>query len=483
MTTATGPLLRSGNIKDYAPLGEAGNPVYKWATQIRVTIKRKINAESAQVFAIPQPNENGDIIDWYAPEAGLVIPWSSATAEEKESAKEQLDVIKQQLDITGDESRHSEDAEQSVFNRLLKHVLQFPDDEHVYLVNGKPVLTFWGFVNTESTPRPNPLAVLAIPAAGNIVDTVPPPISTIEAVPVKRRSFWWWLLPLLLLLLLLLFLLRGCEEQTDIPLFEQLTNDPESEMPLDDKLISDPTQMVIEREVNTTHDGFVNDATLDENIINSEEFETEVPEDQVLEQEDILPEQLDLEELLDEQEAPQNDLGPDEADETDESELTEDSERAGEEPIEQDENSQDPTSPEEDQFSNENPELQPLAIPEDSSQQDSVDFLNGRWQANSGLMDEQGRPVDLEYEFNDGKGHVRIKKNDGSVCSGAVEAKRSGSELTFSDQEAIKCQNGESYQPAKVKCTINSDKQTICDGAYSNGDSFDIDINKAAEIE
>lgn len=24
MTTATGPLLRSGNIKDYAPLGEAG---------------------------------------------------------------------------------------------------------------------------------------------------------------------------------------------------------------------------------------------------------------------------------------------------------------------------------------------------------------------------------------------------------------------------------------------------------------------------
>lgn len=56
------------------------------------------------------------------------------------------------------------------------------------------------------------------------------------------------------------------------------------------------------------------------------------------------------------------------------------------------------------------PELQPLTIPGESSQQDSMDFLNGRWQANSGLMDEQGRPVDLEYEFNDGKGHVKIKK-------------------------------------------------------------------------
>jgi len=484
MTTATGPLLRSGNIKDYAPLGEAGNPVYKWATQIRVAIKRKINTESAQVFAIPQPNENGDVIDWYAPDAGLVIPWSSATPEEKQSAKEQLDAIKRQLDIASDESRHSENTEQSVFNRLLKHVLQFPDDEHVYLVNGKPVLTFWGFVNTESTSRPNPLAVLAIPAAENIVDTVPPPISTVEAIPVKRRSFWWWLLPLLLLLLLLLFLLRGCEEQTDIPLFEQLTNNPEPEIPFDDKLIPDSTNTVIDGR-NTIHDGIVNDTTLQENIINSEEalleaegLDTEVPEDQ---SQDMLPEQADLEEHLDEQGEPQTDLGPDEMEEAEETQP------ASEAPIEQDEELQDPMPSEEDQMPNENPELQPelqpLAIPDESSEQDSVDFLNGRWQANSGLMDEQGRPVDLEYEFNDGKGHVRIKKNDGSTCSGAVEAKRNGSELTFSDQEAIKCQNGESYQPAKVKCTINSDKKTICGGAYSSGDSFDMDINKATETE
>ena len=482
MTAATGPLLRSGNIKDYAPLGEAGNPVYKWATQIRVTIKRKINAESAQVFAIPQPNESGDVIDWYAPEAGFVIPWSSATPEEKQSAKEQLGAIKQQLDMTSDESGHSENTEQSVFNRLLKHVLQFPNDEHVYLVNGKPVLTFWGFVNTDATPRPNPLAVLAIPEAKKMVDTVPPPV--VDAMPVKRRSFWWWLLPLLLLLLLLLFFLRGCEEQTDIPLFEQLNNHPESEISLDDKHIPDPTQTVIGREINTLHDGVVNDTTLQEGIINTEEallesegLEMEVPEDQ--QAQDMLPEEQSaleehLEEGLHELGEPETTLEPEEIEEM---------QPASEAPIDQDEQLQDPMPSEENQNPNENPELQPLAIPDGSSQQDSMDFLNGRWQANSGLMDEQGRPVDLEYEFNDGEGHVRIKKNDGSICSGAVEAKRNGSELTFSDQEAIKCQNGESYQPAKVKCTINANKQTICGGAYSNGDSFNMDINKTAEAE
>lgn len=476
MTTATGPLLRSGNIKDYAPLGETGNPAYKWAAQIRVAIKRKVNAESAQVFAIPQPNERGDVIDWYAPDAGLVIPWSSATPEEKQSAKEQLDTIKQQLDIASDESRHSENAEQSVFNRLLKHVLQFPDDEYVYLVNGKPVLTFWGFVKTDATSRPNPLAILAISEAKKTFNAVPPPVSTVEVMPVKRRSFWWWLLPLLLLLLLLLFLLRGCEEPNDIPLFEKLTDNPEPEILLDDKPIPDSTQTVVEREVNTIHDGIVNDTTLQESIINTEEalLELEVPETEVSENQaqDMLPEQPVLEEHLDEE--LQTTLEPEEM---------EPANAAPEEPVEQDEQLQDPMSSEENKIPNENPELQPLAIPDESSQQDSMDFLNGRWQANSGLMDEQGRPVDLEYEFNDGKGHVRIKKNDGSICSGAVDAKRNGSELTFSDQEAIKCQNGESYQPAKVKCTINSDKQTVCGGAYSSGDSFNMDINKATETE
>lgn len=44
-------------------------------------------------------------------------------------------------------------------------MFQFPGDEYVYLVNGKPILTFWGFVNFDTAPRPNPLAVLAIPEA------------------------------------------------------------------------------------------------------------------------------------------------------------------------------------------------------------------------------------------------------------------------------------------------------------------------------
>ena len=112
-----------------------------------------------------------------------------------------------------------------------------------------------------------------------------------------------------------------------------------------------------------------------------------------------------------------------------------------------------------------------------------MDFLNGRWQADSGLMDKQGRPVKLEYDFKDGKGNVRIKRNDGTVCSGTVEASMKNSELTFSDNEIIKCPSGRSYKPAKVKCKVNANNKTVCEGSYSGGEHFNMGINKVEKTE
>jgi hypothetical protein len=96
------------------------------------------------------------------------------------------------------------DPERQVFGRLLAHVLSFPDEEHVYLVGGRPVISFWGFVRDRDAVGSDPLVDLSRLAA--------PPAA--DAVPVRRRGLPWWLwVPALLLagLLLLLFLLRGCE--------------------------------------------------------------------------------------------------------------------------------------------------------------------------------------------------------------------------------------------------------------------------------
>ncbi len=463
MIGGTGPLLRTGNIKDYAALGEEGNPVYKWATQIRVAIKRKVDPESARYFAVPQSNENGDVIDWYAPRTGSVIPWSAASREEKISAKEQLESFKQELDLTVEEIRNGEGADQGVFNRLLEHVLQFPNDEHVYLVAGKPVLTFWGFVDTDANPRPDPLSVLVIPESAGMAEAAALPFAGVESSPVRRKSFWWWLLPLLFLLLLLLFLLRGCDDPVEIRELRGLFDAQTVEPPLHRE--HDPIEMASGNRYVVNERGS-DDLPLSKNESDGEsalpfsESEAENPQD-------ILPDQ----QVLDEATVPAADDSDEQAQQAD---ALDDATEAQQ---------PDPVSPQDAPVESEVPGPQPLAIPDDPAQQNSMDFLNGRWQANSGLMDKQGRPVNLEYEFKDGKGNVRIKRNDGSVCSGAVEATRKGKELAFSDQESIKCQGGGSYRPAKVKCKVDAGGETVCEGAYSSGDSFKMDIKKASDTE
>jgi len=449
MTIGTGSLLRSDSIKNYTPLGEEGNPVYKWAAQIRVAIRRNIGAENINVFAIPQVNEDGDVLDWYAPESGSVVPWSSATREEQVSAKEQLAEIQQKLLAAQSKQDQSEDKEQTVFKRLLKHVIQFPDDQHVYLVNDKPVLTFWGFVNVESVPSSNPLTLLRIPELPKSADITSIPVhdTVIETLPVKRRSPWWWLL-LIPLLLLLLFLLRGCNNPALLPIGLGGVSAPDLSLP---DVSIDPTVDIgtgISRTVGNIDGALSVDPIGVTKNIPAEQTPKKTPEQ--------VEEEPDLSAL-----EKQPEIIP--------------------EPAEQKTDNKPPVA--EAKPTAEGLPQQPLEIPKNSVENKSLDFLDGSWQANSGLMDAQGRPVNLEYDFKGGKGNVRIRKNDGTVCTGKVVASMNGSELGFSDTGKIKCPNGKSFQPAKVQCKVNSANQTVCEGSYENGAKFNMDVTKSAQTE
>ena len=81
-----GALLRSGSLQEFNVLGVEGQPVHSAALQLREAIRLKIGREAADCLAIPQKNESGDRIDWYAPFEGDVVPWSAAVSEERDSA-------------------------------------------------------------------------------------------------------------------------------------------------------------------------------------------------------------------------------------------------------------------------------------------------------------------------------------------------------------------------------------------------------------
>ncbi len=205
----------------------------------------------ADLFAIPKQNETGDSIDWYAPVAGDIVPWSAATPEEQSEAKAALMEARQRL---GDESQRlqaEENGERQVFGKLLAQVTKIPSDDHIYLVNGKPVITFWGFTERNAPSGQDIIGGLAVASAAPVAAAVgpaaeqptmaPPATVVVEQEERRGRPWWWWLLliPLLLLLLaLLLFGLRSCG--IDLP-FASWMGIPAIEMPAVDLDERDPT--------------------------------------------------------------------------------------------------------------------------------------------------------------------------------------------------------------------------------------------------
>jgi hypothetical protein len=202
----TGALLRTGSLDVFHPLGAEGNPVHTAAAQLRAAIARRLGPEVADTFAIPQRNEDGDTIDWYAPQSGQVIPWVSATEEERTRAKVRLVEIRDRVEELSVQMAADPDSQRQAFSRLLEHVTTFPDEEHVYLVDDHPVVTFWGFRHHNAPAYSgallNPDALVAHPSSE----------------PGDRRiPWWWWLLGALLFLAVLFFLLRACAEEPSGP--------------------------------------------------------------------------------------------------------------------------------------------------------------------------------------------------------------------------------------------------------------------------
>lgn len=148
-----GALLRSGKSQSFTALGETGRPVYRAALQLREAIRRK-GEHFAEHLAIPQSDELGDQIDWYSKLPGDVVPWGSATEEEKAPARAQLEALKNFLLELGSQYLNADipgsTGDRMIFGKLLAHVIRFPDENFVYLVNGKPVLTSGAF----SIPMP-----------------------------------------------------------------------------------------------------------------------------------------------------------------------------------------------------------------------------------------------------------------------------------------------------------------------------------------
>lgn len=188
-------LLRSGRLDDFLALGENGQAVFDSAVQIREALRiRKLHAV-VDCLAIPQPNDEGNRVDWYAPFEGSVLSWITANNEQRIKALCYLDNCLTSIATLIQRCQQAEKTAIQLFGSLLANTLQFPGSQYVYLVDGKPVITFWGFANLNKGARTDVLSCLHIEdEPESVIASIPEPSqpkaapAMVEEIPLSKSD-------------------------------------------------------------------------------------------------------------------------------------------------------------------------------------------------------------------------------------------------------------------------------------------------------
>ncbi len=200
---ATANLIRTAPPEGRRPLGVQGQQVIDAYRQIDSVLRSRLGADHADLFARPERKSDGGY-DWYAAWPGAVTPLSALPPEERAVHEAE---IARRLEAVRDFARAQGErgGAGATLAEMLERATMLANTDDAWLVDGKPVLTFWGFAPEDPAHAPVTFTpVRALPAA--------PAAATVAAVaaPAAGGGWWRWLLLLLLLGLLAFLTLKAC---------------------------------------------------------------------------------------------------------------------------------------------------------------------------------------------------------------------------------------------------------------------------------
>lgn len=144
-------------------MGGGGQAVFDSALQIRETLRLRKQQAMVDCLAIPQINDNGDRVDWYSPIEGKAVAWKAADEEARFRALRYLGSMLENAATLSRKACNRGKPPYSCLAHCSKKAIQFPGENHVFLVDGKPVITFWGFVNLNENPATMCSTACALP--------------------------------------------------------------------------------------------------------------------------------------------------------------------------------------------------------------------------------------------------------------------------------------------------------------------------------
>ena len=465
-----GPLLVSEPLQRYRALGLAGDPVWRAAGQLRAAIAARLSREHADLLALPEAEPSGRSINWYAPFDGDVKRLGDLDDAERREILDRVQRLHGEIAglATQMEAVDRSNAERN-FARLLRHALTAPGEETLYVVDGRPVMAFWGFTADAALPgvflNSPPPAVAPRVAAPLVArsEAVMASAPAIAAVAAPRTVWWQWLLLgvlLMLILALLAWLVRPYlprlepyieAEARERALGFAVRQPMELQQTRVSTLVQDNESLRLElarltdelsRRGGDCAAGVLGPGGVIVGSVGGPPIERGAGPDLGVAGAD--PNKDASKELDKQQEA----MGPNGKD------------TKGLDEQNKDKNTASKNDPKKD-------EPKPMVVPPESKQKQDLAFLKGDWRSRTGLATATGeKDIRPSYTLDDkGKGKVSSTQKNGATCEAPAEARWDGTKLVIEEKSNPRCSDGKTYARNTVNCEIGADGAAQCKGS------------------
>ena len=140
--------LSSGTFDGLREIGGFGQPLHGLYPQIQAVLANELGPDAAWLLAEPVVDRAKNRIDWYADTDSdqKAIALADLPEEQRQAALARVDELLGQGRELADRYAASDDARRAQLGAILSAVLATPAPTEIFLVEGKPVMTGWGFM-------------------------------------------------------------------------------------------------------------------------------------------------------------------------------------------------------------------------------------------------------------------------------------------------------------------------------------------------
>jgi hypothetical protein len=464
----------------------AGDPVWRAAGQLRAAIAQRLSREHADLLAIPEVDPSGQRIDWYAAFDGTARQLSDLGETERAQVLDKVQGLHADLARLADtmEAPERSGAERN-FARLLRLALTAPGEETLHVVDGKPVMTFWGFsadaalpgvflATPPAPPRPaSPGLAPAIPEA--VMASAPAAFAPGVLRSGVRTAWWQWLLlaaVLLAMLALLAWLVRPYLPHLEPQLEAQARENAlafavRQPLELQQARVASLQQRnedlrlelarladEVARKGGTCSAGIIGRDGVVVGVVPGSPIERGEGKD------------IDGRGIA---EAMPRDKAAAEKNAADKNAADKGPDGPQDKGADKDKNQQADAKDAPKDTPKDAPKdtPKPMVVPPEAKQKQDLSFLKGDWRSRTGLATAQGES-DLrpDYKLDDkGKGKVSFVQKNGTSCEAPAEARWDNGKLVIEEKANPTCGDGKTYARNVVNCDVGPDGTAQCKGS------------------